>query len=209
METRREFFGHLSRGSATVAMLGAVGSVDVLVMYACSQNPTDVWHEIEAWVPTGISAFEMVISLVDPLMSPAITAIAELVKAGFADLAAAIDSYINAPAADKQTWAQKVKLILTALGNNIQSFLSAIQLSGNPIAKVVAVLIQVIVDTISGFVNNIPGLAAQASFKTEFKVGDITVIVHPTVRDRKSFVAAFNEACNSTGHPELRLLAAK
>jgi hypothetical protein len=197
--TRRGFMGHMTGGGM---LLASAGMLEMSMLKSCSA--TDVWHEIEAWLPTGIDAFDTILAIVDPVMSPAIDAIAALVKAGFASLSAAIDSYLNAPAVDKATWAQKVKLILQDIGANLQNFLTAIGQSGNPLVKTIAVLIQVIVDTIAGFLNQIIPSVSSA-FRSEFRIGETVIQVTPTTRDRKRFVEVFNNALDGIGHPELHI----
>ena len=99
---RRQFVGSLSAGAAALA----IGSS--LELEGC--NAASVWKDIETWLPAGISSFEAIVTLVAPLAAPGIDAIAETVKAAFAVLSGAVDSYINAPAADKATWLQRVEL---------------------------------------------------------------------------------------------------
>lgn len=190
---RREFVGSLTGGAALLVMSGGA----MLTLEGCN-----VWTDIKTWVPIGISAFESIVSLVTPLAAPGIDAIAQLVEAGFASLAGAVDDYINAPASQKTTFAEKVKLILTDIGNNIQGFLSAIGESNNPIVKVVAELISVILNTIAGFASDIPGLGATA-FRPTFHVGARTIQVTAVKETRKSFIKTFNAACLANGHPEL------
>src|SRR6516164_10342155 len=86
----------------------------------------DVWSEIEQWVPTGIAAFEQIVTLVAPVAAPGIDAIAEAVKAAFSVLAAAVDQYRNAPADQKATLLQKVILAFNLVSTNLQQFLNAI-----------------------------------------------------------------------------------
>ena len=192
--TRRQF---ISTGGA---ILASATTVPVFAMFTC--NSTDVWHSIEIWVPTGIAAFEQILNLVAPLQAPGIDAIAELVKAGFASLSAAVDQYINAPAASKATLAQKIILIFNDITANIQSFINALGASANPIVKIAVALITIIVSTIEGFLSQImPNPPAPASFK----VGRESVVITPVHRDRKGFVADFNEVARANGHPELAI----
>jgi phage-related protein len=190
MQTRRKFFQLLIfLGTLSLAPLSFLGC-----------NATTVWQQIQLWVPVGIAAFEQILTLVAPLAAPGIDAIAELIKAGFASLAAAIDQYLNAPAASKDTLAQKIILIFNDITANIQSFITALGQSANPVVKIAVALINIIVSTIEGFLNQImPTPPAPATLK----VGRETVTVNPVKRDRKQFVADFNEVCNANGHPEL------
>jgi hypothetical protein len=188
---RRMFVGTLSTGAAAIALAGTS---------AC--NPTDVWHEIEAWVPLGITAFESILALVAPLAAPGIDAIATLVKAGFSTLAAAIDAYLNAPAADKATFAQKVQLAFQDLVNNIQAFLTAIGQSTSPIVTEAVALIQIIVETIEGFLGQIMPTPTPVA---TFHLGGKSMVVTPVRRNRASFISAFNEVCNANNIPAARL----
>jgi hypothetical protein len=197
--SRRKFNGYLSGG----VLLAATGGVPLFGMYTCSSS-TSVWTEIQQWVPVGISAFESIIALIVPIDSPAIDAIAEMVKAGFASLAGAIDDYINAPAADKASLGARVQLILTDIGNNIQAFLTAIGQSANPIVKVAVAIISIIVNTIAGFLGNIPGPVA-LKFRTELHVGATTVPVVPVRMSRASFISAVNEELNGAGRSDLNI----
>jgi hypothetical protein len=165
-------------------------------------NAVDVWHQIELWLPVGIAAFEQVLNLVAPLQAPGIDAIAELIKAGFASLSAAIDAYINAPAADKATLSQKVILIFNDITANIQSFITALGQSANPIVKIAVALITIIVSTIEGFLKQIMPTPPAAA---RFKVGREEITIQPVVRTRKDFIAAWNEQCRVDLHPELVL----
>jgi hypothetical protein len=195
--SRRQFCGHLTGG----AILAVAGVGEIGWMYAC--NKVDVWHEVEAWVPMGIDAFDSIITLVDPIMSPAITTIALLVKSGFTSLSSAIDSYLAAPPADKVTWQQRVKLILSGLGADMQSFLTAIGQTGNPIINLVVLLVQVVVNAVSGFVNAIGG--TPAAFPKKFTMGAHSIRVVPTLQDRDQFIVSFNGACDKVSRPDLHI----
>jgi hypothetical protein len=187
------------RQFATSAALGFAG---ILLAGTEGCNSEDVWHEIEGWVPVGIQAFESVVALVAPLAAPGIDAIATMVEAGFSAVAAAIDAYLNAPAADKATFAQKLILAFQSLTGQIQNFLTALGQSSNPIVKVAVMLIGIIVSTIEGFLNQImPAPPANATFK----VGERTIEIPPVRRSRKTFISQFNEQCVASGHPELEL----
>lgn len=192
--TRRSF-GQAS----TLAFLafGFLGSL--FTMVGCN-----VWTEIEQWVPVGITAFESVITLVAPMASPGLNAIAETVKAGFAALAAAVDQYIAAPAADKATLLQKVQLIFEDVSTNLQNFLNAVNIPGaNPIVKVVLGLVNIILSTIAGFVNRIGAPAAIASRR--LTLAGQSVVVSPVFRTKKSFKHDFNVVCIDNGHPEAQI----
>jgi hypothetical protein len=164
-------------------------------------NASNVWTDIKTWLPTGIASFEAIMMLVAPLAAPGIDAIAEMVKAAFAVLSAAVDQYIAAPAAEKQGWLAKVQLAFTDVTQNIQQFLTAVGASANPVVKLVLALATIILSTISAFLTKIGPTPAPVTLK----LGSQSVTVVPVLRNRKSFVGDFNAACVDAGHPELQL----
>jgi hypothetical protein len=188
---RRQFVTNAGLGFTGILLAGTEGC-----------NATDVWNEIQAWVPVGIQAFESIVALVDPLAVPGLQAIVTMVEAGFSAVAAAIDAYLNAPAADKATLAQKLVLVFQSLNSQIQNFINALGQSTNPIVKIAVMLISVIVSTIEGFLGKImPTPPAPATFQ----VGAHSVTIPPVLRNRKQFISDFNEQCAANGHPELEL----
>lgn len=185
---RRKFVGSLASGAAAIALAG--GSLELA---GCN-----VWAEIQAWVPAGVAAFESVVTLVAPLAAPAINTLATTVEAGFSALAAAVNQYINAPAASKATFKDKVLLIFSQLQGDLQAFLSAVNIdAANPILKIVLGLVDIIVSTITGFLTQI-GAPVPAP---TMKLASVSITISPVKRDRKQFVKAFNAAC--VGHQEL------
>lgn len=178
------------------------GTVALTTVGLESCNIGGIWSQIQVWVPVGIAAFEQVLALVAPLAAPGIDAIAELVKAGFAALASAVNQYINAPAADKITLKAKVLLIFSQLSGDIQSFLNAVKVEGtNPIVKVILGLVGIILSTISGFISQIGPTPAPASLR----LGGASVQVVPVKRSLKQFKSDFNAALVDAGHPELQI----
>lgn len=184
---RRQFVGNLTAGAAALA----IGSS--LTLGGCSA--AGVWNDIKTWLPTGIASFEAIMMLVAPLAAPGIDAIAEMVKAAFAVLSAAVDQYIAAPAAEKQGWLAKVQLAFTDVTQNIQQFLTAVGASANPVVKLVLALATIILSTISAFLGKIGPTPATFSLQG--------AVVPPVLRNRKSFVSDFNAACIDGGHPEM------
>jgi hypothetical protein len=189
---RRKFVGSLASGAAAAA-LGTAS----LELEGC-----DVWTEIQAWVPAGISAFEQIVTLVLPIAAPGINVIAQTVEAGFSALAAAVNQYINAPAASKATFKDKVLLIFSQLQGDIQAFLSAVNVdTGNPIVKIALGLVEIIVSTITGFLGQIGAVTPAPTFRLSGQ----SVTIAPVRRDRKRFVSAFNNQLVLAGHPELKI----
>jgi len=189
---RRKFVGALASGAAAVA-LGTS-------MEGCTLG--SVWAEIQAWVPAGVAAFESIVTLVVPLAAPGINTIATTVEAGFAALAAAVNQYLNAPAASKATLEQKVLLIFSQLQGDLQAFLSAVNVDGtNPIVKIVLGLISIIVSTITGFLGQIGTPPPAATMR----MAGVSLNITPSARNRAKFVKDFNTACVAAGHSELAI----
>jgi hypothetical protein len=189
--SRREF-GRLA--GAVTLVLASAASIEL--------SGCNVWTDIETWVPVGIAAFESVVTLVAPLASPAVTAIAETVKAGFAALAAAVNQYISAPASQKTTFLAKVQLIFEDIATNLQGFLNAVNVgTSNPIIKIVLGLVNIILSTIAGFVSQIgPATASRV-----LRLAGQSTTVTPVNRTKKSFKRDFNAACVAAGHPEAEI----
>jgi len=193
---RRQFFSHLAQGAGVLALAGTG-----MELGGCSLG--SVWAQIQAWVPAGIAAFESVVTLVAPLAAPGIDTIATTVQAGFAALAAAVNQYLNAPAASKATLEQKVLLIFSQLQGDLQAFLSAVNVAGtNPIVKIVLGLISIIVSTITGFLGQIGTPPVTPASLT---LGGSTIAITPASRNRAQFVKDFNAACVAAGHLELEI----
>jgi phage-related protein len=197
---RREFVGHLTVGPAALALCSGFIAATIASLEGC--NAGSVWTQIQTWVPVGISAFEQILILVAPLAAPGIDVIAEAVKAGFSVLAGAISQYINAPAADKVTLLQKVQLAFQDVSQNLQAFLTAINVAGtNPIVKVVLGLVSIILSTIASFMSQIGPTPAPVALRAAGTQVDVV----PVKRSLKQFKADFNAALVAAGHPELRV----
>jgi len=178
--------------------VGALTGAAILAGTTITLEGCNVWADIQAWVPAGIAAFESVVTLVAPMAAPALNTIATTVEAGFSALAAAVNQYINAPAASKATFKQKVLLIFSQLQGDLQAFLAAVNIEQtNPIVKIVLGLVEIIVSTITGFLEQIGTPVAAPTMK----LGGASLTISPVQRNRKQFVAAFNAAC--AGHQEL------
>ena len=192
--TRRDFGASLGMGLLA-------GTAGVSGFLEAGRNPVSVWTDIETWLPKGIASFDAIVTLVDPLAAPGIDAFAELVRAGFAVLSAAVDQYIAAPAADKATFLGKVETAFNDVTHNINQFLAAISQSANPIVKLAVALATIILSTIEGFMQQIGPTPAPVTLR----VGAETITVPPVQRNKKTFVADFNAACVAGGHPELEI----
>jgi hypothetical protein len=164
-------------------------------------NASNVWKDIQTYVPVGIAAFESILTLVAPLQAPGVDAIAELVKAAFAVLAGAIDQYIAAPAASKSTLIEKVSLALADVIANLQKFAAAVDIGINPIVSLALNLLTLILSTLNGFLGQLPSTPESNARLAGPKKLKIT----PVFRNKKEFIKEFNDEVEQNGHPELTI----
>jgi hypothetical protein len=163
---------------------------------------------ISTYVPVGLAAFNGVLLLltsagvIPPGTSTAIGALVLLVKAGFADLLAAVQEYNNAPAAQKVTVKEKISLILAVIAANIEKFASDIvgMVSDNKLLQVVTGLLTLILATLAGFSGQLP--APLAGRKTLSVAGKA---VTPKLLPLKDFKKQWNQLAGAGGHPEVEL----
>src|ERR1700722_6057929 len=147
MQTRRQFGKNALTGTAAFALAGAVGEVSM--GFSCSAST--VWADIENYVPLALEAFGEILSLVNPAESTLLTPIITEVKAGLADLEAAINYYINAPAASKATWIGKITTAVNAAIQLLQQFWSDLNLPDGTLATTISNILQIIISTLAAF----------------------------------------------------------
>lgn len=183
-----------------IVMTGTAGAAFMLT--GCPPFGT-IWSEIETYVPIGVDAADAVLSLVAPQFAPLANIAAGLVKAGVADLDAFVND-LRKPGADTTTLAGKVKTTITGISNDFQSLLASLESAGDPDVSKITGLVSVILDTLAGFAEQIPS-APVAVATQHAKAGRVVVIVHPTRRNEKTFVAAFNAAADQIGRADLHI----
>jgi hypothetical protein len=181
-------------------------------MYACSA--ADIWTKIKTYLPTVVTAIGNVLAMLSAIgiipigTGTAAQALIDLITGLVKSVVATIDEYLAADPATKATLLGKIRDALQAISDNITGFISGLNLSGNPIVKVVGLLIGLIVSTISGFLNVIPvpaGTSKHMLKATSIRVDGQTFPVVPKVRDKASFIYEWNAACVANGHPEAGL----
>jgi hypothetical protein len=182
----------------------AVAGAGVLELEGCS--PSTVYAQIEAWVPTALLALQGILTVIAPFVpiSGTISVIVGLIKASFADLEAAVTEYQNAPAANKTTLLGKIRTVLQDIADNFGKFLADLNLGGNPMLTLVVSLVQVILNVLAGFANQLPGPAAMS--RTYSTRSGQAVLVNPTKMSLKQFKAFYNKLAEQNGHPEIDLL---
>jgi hypothetical protein len=165
-----------------------------------------VMAAISAYVPVGLAAFNGVLALltaagvIPPGTSTAIGALIVLIKAGFADLLAAVQEYQNAPAAQKVTFKEKISELLTVLGDNIQKFMTDISVSDNKLLELVTGLVSLILTALAGFSAQLP---APLAGRKKLTVGGKPIT--PKLMSLKDFKHQWNQIAGAASHPEIEL----
>jgi hypothetical protein len=185
--------------SSTALLVGASGGL----MSSCST--ADIYTQITAYVPVGLLALEGILTLLSPFVPTlAASAIVAIIKASFADLSAAITEYNAAPATSKATIIGKIKTILGAIADNFQTFLSDLNLGGNPVVATVGKLVQLILGVLAGFAGKLPGTPLATKKLLKLRNGT-TLAVSPQVLTVKQFKSAYNTITAADGHSEVKL----
>jgi hypothetical protein len=194
----RRQFGKMTSGGLLALAVG--GSV--------SLTGCNVFSDILNWIPTAVSAINGIVTVLGSFLPPGAGAIVTLIDAALASLSATITEYNNdANPADKATLLAKIRTILTDIGTNFQSFLSALNLGNNPIIAIVIGLAQVILGAIQGFLGQLPaGGSGTKILSSAVTVGQRTMPVeakyYKTVR---AFKKDYNEVCILNHRPDIEL----
>jgi hypothetical protein len=145
--TRREFGKTVSGGALAIGL----GTLSMGV--SCGT----VYQDIETYVPIGLAAFNEIISLVDPALAKTLSPIINLVKASFADLLAAINEYLNAPASEKATLIEKIKLAINVVIDNLNQFWVDAGIPDGTLAQTIVGILQLVISTLAAFLPLIGG----------------------------------------------------
>ena len=191
MLTRREFTGHLAKGTAIVA-LGASLSLE-----GCG-----LVSDIENWVPVGIASMKSIELVLQsngyPLSGTVLTAFNDVIAALNAVDAAATE-YGSANPAPVGTL-QKLQLAIKSVTDALATFLSELSLPGGGVLNLIIGLAGVLVSTIMAFLNQLPAAPATAmsvTLATRWRVGSAAFNVSPVHRTRRRFKSDFNSNLDS------------
>jgi phage-related protein len=193
MQTRRQFGKLVGTGAL------AVGIGEVTLGLSCASLEAD----LEKYVPIGLSAFQTIVSLVDPPIAAAVAGVITLVKAGFADVAAAVQDYQDAPAANKATLLGKISTAIVAVQSELQTFWNDLNLPDGSLATTISNLLAVILSTLAAFLPSLPAAASSASARQANlrKVVPFT----PQRRSVSQFRKAFDAVLTANGHGDLAI----
>jgi hypothetical protein len=124
-----------------------------------------VLTDIEDYVPIGLNAFNQILTAIDPPLAQSLAPIIADVKSAFADLAADVQSYQNAPAADKATWKLKITEALNIVISNLQQFWNDAHIPNAGLAATIENVLQVILSTLAAFLPMVGGVLATPNLK--------------------------------------------
>jgi hypothetical protein len=153
---------------------------------------------IPALINIVVAAIGSLQTILGTLMPPAALVVLNLVKAGLADLGAAVAQWRAAPASSKGTFLAKINLLLSDIVANFQSFLSQVLPGAGTIVALVESVAQLILSTIAGIAGDLP----QPAMSISVRLSRGTVPVIPTKRDAKQFKSQFNALVTQAGYPQ-------
>lgn len=208
--TRREF------GQASIFSLIAMWFTSLFAtfsMWTCAQTIDQVLAKLEVWVPTVINVAQNILALLTPFIpqAGAAAAIIATITGIVQSIISAINEYKNADPATKTTLIGKIRDALQAISDNLVGFVTGLNLSGNPIVKVVGVLLSVVVSAITGYINLLPVMhgAKAKALSTSVTVGGERFAIKPNALDRGAFIVEWNTQCDSLKHPESKIAEAQ
>lgn len=201
---------HLSRRQfsklTSATILGIAASLS-LSLTGCS-----AFADISAWIPLATAAIDGIVTVLGALMPPGVSTIVALVKAGLADLAAAIAQYnADSDPAHKATLLARIRTLLNDIALNFQAFLNSLNLGANPIITVIIGLSNVILAAIAGFMGQLPappatggGSAKGMTVSTSYTLGGKRFPIVPKYYKRAAdFARDYNAVAVADGHPEI------
>ncbi len=194
MQTRRDFVKIVGSG----ALVLGIGEVSMGLSCA------SVFTDIERYVPIGLSAFQAVVSIVDPALVVPVALVVTEVKAAFADLVAAVTMYNDAPAANKATLLGKISTAINVVETEIQIFWNDLKLPDSALANEISSLLGVILSTLTAFLPQLPAPTTPVAMvqKRPSKVDQLqkTIVFTPKKRSVKQFKHDFNTVLESNQH---------
>jgi hypothetical protein len=193
MQSRRNFLLFLAAAGAGIPAGGAM-------LVSC--NAADVETNVKNYFPTIIKSISSIVDflaeagLVPLGAGTAAETLITFATAGEVAALAAIDEYENDPAADKATLKQKILTILVSISDQTSTFVASVDLSGNPIAKIIVSLVGLLIGTLGGFINDLAAKVAGArvTARVAVTVAGAPIPIIPKKRSRAEYVAQWNAA---------------
>jgi hypothetical protein len=196
---RRQFTKNSLCGAAVIFM----ASVTSILTSGCN-----FVQDLIDWVPVGLNALNGIVALLSGagVIPAPVLVIIGLIKAGFADLIAALQEYeSDTNPADKASNLAKIETFFNDLVTNFNQFLAS--LTNSPLVGVIAGLVSIILSTLSALVEKInPTSAALAKAKLMPRVAITSVKIHwRNSENIKDFRNSWNGLCASSGHKEAQI----
>jgi hypothetical protein len=178
--SKREFFGHLTRNAAIVAFAGGTS----FALGGCS-----VLQELETWVPIGLTAFDEVVSLLNPLAGSALAVALTTANGLWTAFTIAISNYDHSTL-PKATLLQRLIAAIGAFQDGLDGILATLPVN-LPAAVLLGVKagLKLLISTLTYFSNKYGGATVPSTSKTARKAEYMAVKPLP---NPKEFAAAFN-----------------
>ena len=196
MITRRAF---TQRVTSAVALLPLLGST--IITTACNGG---LYNQILSYVTVGLNAFQSIVDiLIGAKVIPtgegtAIDVVIALVKAGFADVAAAVQAYLDAPADQKQSLLGKISTAISVVMAQLQQFWSDLKIPDAGLSKLVQGLLGIILAVLAGFQARLPA-PASTSVATKSASLPNKLTVQPKTLTPAEFKKEFNNLLDQNG----------
>lgn len=198
---RRRFLTVSGKGVLGAALLAAEASTAGFLLTGCAVTIDDVVN----WTNAGASAIEGVLTLLT--MAGVVCAVcavaAPIAEAAIHAIAGAIQEWEAAPAAQKATTWDKVKLAMQVAIDQVKAFFAGVNIPVNPIVSTILSIASLVLSTLSGFLAQFfPTLSLSLA---EAKLGATPIPVTPKSMSHKDFAKAFNAITASAGYPKVVL----
>ena len=179
----------------------SIAFVQLLFLKSCAQVVSDVETNVKTFLPVILTSVTQILNLlastgVLPLgTGTAAAGLLAMINAGTTTALTAIDQYENDPAADKATLAGKIREALSAMADNVSTFISNLKLTGNPAVNVVASLVSILLSAITGYANQLPApVGGRLTVVSPAMVAGRPLEITATPLKRKDYVKKFNAA---------------
>lgn len=190
---RRNFVTRVGSG----ALFVLAGGLSILTT-GCTAFST-----ILSWINVGLTSFQSIVDLlagagvINIVLGSAIDLIIKAVKAGIADIGAAVTSYNDAPAASKANLLGKIGTALMTAQNAIAGFWNDVSIPDPKLASTVAGLLGIMVSTLAAFQTQVPTPPVAA-----VRLAKQLPAAAPKARSVKQYKADFNALLTANGYPQ-------
>ena len=190
---RREFFGVSAKTTAALAAAAAVG--ETFVLAGCN-----VLSELETWVPIGLSAFDTLVSYINPVAGGAISVIINTVNGLWEALTVAIANYQHTTD-PTTTLLDKIIAAMDALSGGLNTILNSLP-PGISAAVLEAIKFgfNLLLSTLKSIQASLPTTGNVVSAKLTLK--SVSTNGVSSAVSTKDFITRFNTSvCVAAGHP--------